>query len=806
MRLHKPLPAWLSLAIFAPIFLVTGFADEDNRISRIREALNKFSIIYQQQKVYLHLDRPGYMGGDIIWIKAYIVNGLNHLPDTLSSNLYVELISPFQTRVEIKRFQMFRGFGIGDFHLSDTLPEGLYQLRAYTNWMQNFDTRFFFEKNFRVVNPAYSKLISPKQARVNQKELENRGKLAGDIDLQFMPEGGDLVQGIESTVAFKAVNQLGKGVDITGNILDDKGNTVTSFSSHYKGMGRFSLTPENGKKYFAEVREGDLSIRVDLPQALETGMVIHADNVPGILKISLQSNRPFTADRTANEVILVGQMGGKIYYNEILTLEKGTAETVIRRALFPSGILQLTAFSGRGLPLAERLIFNFRQDNMRIGFTASDSITDNGTKILFNILVRDRTNKPLETNLSLSFTRENSPEQQVSNDNIVSSLLLSSDLNGFIEDPYDYFSDNTAFLRLAMDNLMLTNGWRRFDWSEILAGNYPDIKYHEERGITVIGQITRDLFNLPLKNCKIQMSILSSYNDVFTQYSSEKGFFRFENLVYYDTVNVKIEAWRQNGRRNLLILLPEEKVNDVSGFQGDYSLITQSQRDNKAYRLDRMEESKEAFTREQERLKEEDQDGPRGLYNEADYVLRSKDIPKGSSNILEVMKGRVAGLNMYGDQIIIRGPTSLFGSNQPLFLVDGMPTHDVEAIKSIPVEDIDRVEVLKGPSAAIYGLQGANGVIAVYTKRGHYVRRGVIEFDMLGYSTPRRFYQPRYLPDNEPKTNYTLYWQPVIMTDKSGRARLVLDKPQAMGNYRVVIEGISYEGHVGSFNEVIDNQ
>ena len=165
--------------------------------------------------------------------------------------------------------------------------------------------------------------------------------------------------------------------------------------------------------------------------------------------------------------------------------------------------------------------------------------------------------------------------------------------------------------------------------------------------------------------------------------------------------------------------------------------------------------------------------------------------------MFEVMKGRVPGMNIYGDQIIIRGPNTIMGSNQPLFLIDGMPTHDVEAIKSIPVEDIDRIEVLKGPSAAIYGMQGANGVIAVYTKRGHYVRRGVIEFDMLGYSTPRKFYQPKYLPENEPELNYTVYWKPVIITSASGKATLLLDKPKVNGDYRIVVEGVSYEGHVG---------
>ena len=121
--MNSKIPSWLVLFI-AVLFVSAGSADEDPRYRKIREALNHFKVVFPQQKPYLHLDRQEYYGGERIYVKAYLLNGVNHYPDTLSTNLYVELISPTQTRVEIKRFQMFRGFGVGDFHLSDTLPGG----------------------------------------------------------------------------------------------------------------------------------------------------------------------------------------------------------------------------------------------------------------------------------------------------------------------------------------------------------------------------------------------------------------------------------------------------------------------------------------------------------------------------------------------------------------------------------------------------------------------------------------------------------------------------------------------------------
>lgn len=805
MHPDKTVPSWLSLAFIVTLMVTAGFGDEDNEFRRINIALQKFSIMYPQQKVYLHIDKTSYKAGEMLWVKAYLLNGLNHLPDTLSTNLYVELISPFETRVEIKRFQMFNGFGIGDFVLSDTLPEGLYQIRAYTNWMQNFDEAFYFNKNFQLTNPAYTKLISPKQARVNQKELESRQKMADEIDLQFMPEGGVLVDDLLSTVAFKAINQLGKGVDIKGSIVDENGTEVTPFETFFKGMGRFLLTPKKGKKYFAVVKTGNIDLHNPLPQSMETGLVMHVENLAKILNVTLNANKPPTNDRSTNEVLLVAQIGGRIYYHHRVFLENNSFQISIDKAYFPSGIMQLTAFSGRGMPLAERLLYNNRHDFMKIRMTATDTFMAEGIRLKLTFSVTDHSNRPLPANMSLSVTREKSSVPAINNDNIVSTLLLSSDLKGFIEDPYEYFVDNKPFHQEALDNLMLTNGWRRFDWAKILDGEYPKIKYHEERGIAIFGQITFDFFNIPLKNCKVQLSILNSYNDVFTQNTSEKGYFLFENMVYYDTVKVKIEAWRQSGRRNLLIVLPDDKINEIRKFQGDYSLVTQSERDNKAYRIERYEVTKTALEKEKKDKKENSND-LHGIYNEPDFILASSEFPKGSRDIVEVMRGRIPGVNIYGDQIIIRGPNSLTGSNQPLFLIDGVPTRDIESIKAIPVEEIDRVEVLKGPSAAIYGMRGSNGVIAVYTKRGQFMKRGVIEFDMLGYSTPRNFYQPKYLPENEPESNYTLYWQPVIITDSTGTAHILLDKPAIKGDYRFTVEGVSYLGHMGVLNEIVNNE
>jgi TonB-dependent SusC/RagA subfamily outer membrane receptor len=804
MKFIKCLQIWLLLPVSAAAIFLAGFALEDLRFKRINDALNKYTYLFPQQKVYLHIDKKVYRGGDDLWIKAYLLNGLDHLPDTFSTNLYVEIMSPGQTRVQIKRLQILNGFGIGDFHLSDTLPEGLYQIRAFTAWMKNFDADFYFKRNFQVMNPGYTKLISPKQARVNKKTLSKMSDTEhNDVDLQFMPEGGYLVSGLESVVGFKAVNKRGKGVDIEGEIRDNKGKKVTEFKTFYKGIGTFRLTPVKGLKYYAVAKTDNKVIKIPLPEPLDFGVVMHTENTPDQVVVHFASNR-HSSDPAANDLIVVGQIGGRIYYSKIVRLDQGKAVLEMPRNIFPSGIMQITAFSGRGTPLAERLVFINMLGSMKINCTIVDSASENGNKVLVKFLVTDRTNKPLPANLSMAVLKENDDETEVNRDNIVSNLLLVSDLKGYIEDPLDYFASNGENNEIKLDNLMLTQGWRRFEWKDVLAGEYPEIKYKEEKGITVSGRITRDFFNLPLERCKVQLSIMDQYNDVFTKYSGENGVFEFDGMVYFDTISVKIEAWRPSGRRNLVIQLPEYEEDKVVGHQGDYTLTTYSDRDKKEHRKKMYAENLKLYKKEKAEEEEQRKNSVQGLYGEPDFVLYNKDFHMVNGNILDVMKGRVPGVMITGNNVVIRGLNTLFGSSQPLYLVDGVPVMDVNAVTSIPLQDIERVEVLKGPKTSFYGARGANGVIAVYTKRGEFLIRGKIEFDMLGYNTPRVFYQPKYEPGKEPPNNYTIAWIPVIRTDSNGRGKAEFDKPAIKGKYRFDIQGVSYSGHAGFSETVID--
>lgn len=791
------LKKFFSLFIISSSLFFVYFYYDDNRIEYLSGLVEKFKTDYYQQKIYLHFDKSAYQTGDDIWFKAYVVDGSNHTPDKKSTNLYIEFINPQKSLVEIKRIQLKNGFGIGDFILHDTIPEGLYQVRAYTNWMKNFDSEFYFTKNIFIKNPGYSRFISPGEARKNKRSVKKNSKIT-DVDVQFFPEGGNLVQGLKSVVAFKAIDHFGKSIDVTGSIYNSRKNKIIDFTSFHNGMGKFDFMPEKGEKYYSVVEYKNKSFKVELPEPLETGIIMNVRNEnPKNIFVSLISNRPVSGDRFANEVVVVAQTRGTIIYKAIHNIsEKVNIE--IPKIDFPSGIAQITVFSGRFVPLAERLVFIDNEDKINIKIESKGKNKDNLSE--FRIKTLNEKGEPVKTNLSLSVLNADKNLKELSINSITDFLLLSSDLKGYIEDPGYYFHDKSPETLQALDNLMLTHGWRRFDWGKLVNNEFPQLEYSFENNITIEGKITAELFGIPIKQSEVTLTILEAYNDVFTQKTGKDGSFKFDGLVYYDTVGVRIEARRPSGKKNLLIVLPETETEEIDNFIGDYTITTVSERNNKEYRKKMNEEMKIRMKEEEER--ENERNKITGIYGTPDNIIKGEDIPDGYSNVLQAIQGRVPGVDVRGNRVIIRGINTIYGSTEPLYLVDGIPVSDVNSILSIPVTDVDRIEILKGPSAAIYGSRGGNGVIAVYTKRGEFMKKGVIEFGMLGYSTPRLFYQPKF-NNNENEMLIeptTIFWDPVIETNSSGEATLFLEFPEKIQNYRIVVEGLSYDGKTANAN------
>lgn len=793
-QMEKGMTRWLAL-ILLPVVVCSFLlpADEDNRLVKIRGVLERFDTEYPQQKVYLQLDKTIYRVGEDIWFKAYVLDGMTHKPLDNVTNLYVELVNAHNIIVQVKLIKIRNGVGWGDFVLRDTTPEGNFLVRSYTPWMTNFDPSFYFHRNIYVVNPSNKNFISSEDIRFNRHYNRKLKKAAAKFNMQFFPEGGNMVDNMESLVAFKVSDYLDRGIQATGTLRDSKGHEIASFSTVHAGMGAFSFTPSYGQAYYADIRYANGGKdKFKLPEPLKIGYVMHVETLENNrLRVSVRTNRPLTQDPLANDIILVIQTRGKIDFAEVIDMPENHMTKTIDAAAFPEGICQVTLFDGRGTPQAERLAY-IQEDSfpvIEIRGINSDYHTRDKVETDIEVKLPGSTRVQGSYSVSVAMVKDSLQPESF----ILSDLLLTSDLHGAIEYPAWYFEKRDAVHKAGLDLLMLTHGWRRFKWGDLLAGKFPEAQYKEEKGITISGRITRDFFDIPIRNAKVSLTILSAYNDYFKTTTDKNGRFMFDNLDYPDTISVVLEASKPNGRKNLVILVDENEFKPAYTRNADaHTQAVLAKGEDWRYRnVKRID-----FTKDPEKEKIVEHSKPFKLHNSADNVIFMKDVPDGYTDMFQVLQGRVPGVSVVGNSVSIRGTNSLYLSNDPLFLIDGTQV-SASTFRMVNPKDVEYIEILKGPSAAIYGIQGANGVIAAYTKRGEFVKRGYLDFKMLGYATPREFYRTDYSQHlstgiNDLRT--TLYWNPDLKIDDHGKATIHFYTSDQKGAFLFQVEGITTNG------------
>src|SRR5436190_9177837 len=460
-----------------------------------------------EEKVFVHTDKSFYLAGEIIWFKIYYLNANDHLPLDISKVSYIEVIDKDQKPVMQTKIELTRGEGHGSLYIPVTINSGNYILRAYTNWMKNFDADFFFEKKLTVLNS----LKSPTETFPVSK----------GYDVQFFPEGGNLVQGIESKVAFRIADQSGHGIDFKGFILNKNKDTITTFQPLKFGIGHFNFTPTTGDAYKAVIQLADTILIKELPAANEQGYTIKVIPDKSQFRVKLQTNI-----RSANTVYLFAHTRQTIKLKEQLSLLNGVAELSIDKNKLGTGISHLTIFNSENKPVCERLVFIKPDSKLIIEPTAPQLQFDNRKKINLTINSSDENGKTLAANMSLSVYQLDSL-QDVSGDNINNYIWLTSDLKGNIESPDYYFSDDTN-VDLATDNLMLTHGWRRFVWQHILQNTTQTFTFLPEwRGHIINGNINNTRTGKPAANIITYLSVPDNRIQLYGSASDSSGNIKF---------------------------------------------------------------------------------------------------------------------------------------------------------------------------------------------------------------------------------------------------------------------------------------
>ncbi len=633
-----------------------------------------------------------------------------------------------------------------------------------------------------------------------------------------------MVAGIQGRVAFKAVDAQGRGISVSGFVVDKNKDTLTGFASQHLGMGFFALQPVAGQTYTACVRTGDGPLTsYPLPAVSAEGASLQVDNLSSRDKVRIFVQHNFASQTGA--MTLIAQSRGMVLQTAQVPLARKSSSVQIPRTQFVEGITQLTLFDAENRPVCERLIFVDRNEQIRIGITPNKTTYKKRERVDLTITTTDAAGKPVPANLSLAaLDNQLTPDIDSAGQTIVSSLLLTSDLAGTIEQPGYYFDTTHIDRANKLDVLMMTQGWRRFVWADVLSGKVSPTTYPVEGGLSLTGQVRR--LNQKETGSPVKLTFVVAHRDstreFFAGESDATGRYGAYDLNYVDTATVMIQAVKGKANRDLTISLDQLLSPTVTITKVPYNPL-EIRRDELAEFIRRTNEylaierqirnNREVLLKAVTvRAKRAEVVDSRKIYGRADATIKfDQTNTAGRLTVLDVIQGRVAGVQVTGSgfsaQVQIRGAVNFSGAVAPLFVLDGMPV-DLQTINSLSIQDVDQVDVLKGASAAIYGSQGAGGVIAVLTKRGspNYdltkeAAPGTLIAKLPGYTPVREFYAPRYdVASNEPPRpdfRTTLFWAPMVQTDATGKATVSFFTSDNKTTVRFNVEGTTVEGMPG---------
>lgn len=450
------------------------------------------------EKVYIHTDRNCYYPGDDIWFKAYLIDASDRFLSNHSNNLHVELISPFSKIIINHVIRLDGGLGNGDFKLPDNLKSGRYRIRAYTNYMRNFSDQLFFNKEIVVINSTDTR----------DEILDVIKYEKNKIDLSFFPEGGSLVDNVSSVVAFKAVNAMGKGCDVSGEIYSSTGELITTFKSAHLGMGSFFLRPIPGLSYYSIVKDTNgVEIKSEIPKSFLTGVTLSASiNQNNELLITTKTN-PQTLPLVLDHDLLLNFSTRKVTLKTVsFKIRSYTNSFILPIDDLPDGIVMMTLSTLEDLPLSERLIYIQRDQDFKVTIEPNKPVYKQRDSVAIKISFSTGSGIPQEAFLSLSAVGKSFTDNTSQYPSTISSwFLLESDIRGPIEEPSYYFDPSNRNRIRDLDLLLLIQGWRDFEWK------YNNISYYPpEVGFTVSGRLRKFYVNKPLEASKVNIGIFEN--------------------------------------------------------------------------------------------------------------------------------------------------------------------------------------------------------------------------------------------------------------------------------------------------------
>jgi hypothetical protein len=781
---------------------------------------------YPQEKVFVQTDKTWYFPGETIWMKAWCT--LDGAPTYLSRILYVELANANGQVINKKMYKLDSLSSTpANIDLPENMASGNYSINAYTLWMLNFPG-FVYRQNMYVYNMGDYK--------------KSAAQIPANIQMHFFPEGGDMIANVKNRVAFKIINRNGMPESVSGYINDNTGKKLLDFATEHDGMGVFEIEPETGKTYTAHIAiPTSNAAKFVLPVSKEDGIGLRVENSnPNRLFVLL--NLSEKNKEKYKLVKVVAQMHHQVVFKADLNISEGQLAAPVSKKNLPPGIMQITLFDAQNNPLAERLAF---VENYSITAPVLQPDTLNkkarGSN-LFNFSI-EQVQTPT---LSCLVTSDPGIIKSGMPDHIASSLLLTGDLKGYVHQPGYYFANKEAKTLQHLDLLLMTHGWRRFEWKKILHNEYAALKYPVESAISFRGTVTKSDSKEPVKDGKVSFIIKGedSTSILAEALVTDKGEFLLDNVNYLKAAKVAYMG-TNNKKANYIVDVKMNPTYIDSLKRSSYgpginldttnlaAVLNELASDSTPFKNAKMLESVVVRGR---RLSRED--SLNREYAEGPFLL-GKSIDPGSvkfaRSIWQIIQQTVPGVTVEGNPF---DPTVKFnrfgglGSENPTIPLagssDGSISMEVamqsngiayylnevnvskETINTLTVDDIALIKVLKNEAAV---LGASEGVIAVYTKKGVAARNAVYDKaytieNKEGYAIVKQFFSPNYSIDpaaiKGTDRRITLYWNGHIRPAKDGKYHIRFFNNDTGKKFKLLIQGIDKDGRLIYLEKTIE--
>ena len=778
---------------------------------QIDSMMSVYAENFPQEKIHIHFDKSSYSKGETIWFKAYVMADIT--TSDYSHNFYVDWFDEQGKLISHTASPMFESSARGQFIVPEKYTGKLLHAKAYTNWMLNFDTAFLYNKDLRV------------DQSIGSKAKHKSDKLVASI--HYFPESGDLVGGVVQQVAFLATNQYGIPVNISGAIKNSQGELVDSFTTVHDGMGTFSLQVDAKETYTTswvdEYGEDHITL---LPITRQAGAMIQVRPLKHKIIFVINRSEEVAANfKTLYAIAHINQH--EIYKFRINLISKTSSLAEIATDGLPTGIVQITLFDANWVPIAERAVF---VNNEAYSFEPIITITKKGlagrARNALDVFVPDSS----ISNMSMAITDADLLVD--SSNTIISQMLLAADIKGAIHNPSYYFLNNSDTIRQQLDLVMLTHGWRRFNWAKI-ANNQPpvNINSRDTDYLQISGSVSGVNAAKSFKS-KLLINLVLQASDSSKQFLflpvSPSGHFIQKGVSFYDTLKI---YYQFNGDKRLTnravvkftnglipppatIYMPRTAPlllwkNPLDSIAIERERFFYAEK----FRIDQFATTtlQEITLRAKLRSAKEllDDKYASGLFSGGEatnFDIENDPSALGMTDVFRYLTGRVAGLQISETN----GETTLsWRGSRPEIFLDEMRI-EADQLEGLSMSDVAYVKVFHPPFFGASG-GGAGGAIAVYTRKGtdvKYTPGDNLGFQLLaGYTKYKDFFNPDYsTAQPTPKdVRTTLYWNPFILTDKKNNSfHIEFFNNDISKRLRIILEGMNSDGKLTRVEKIIE--